>query len=542
MRRIRTLLAAFAAAGLALALLPAAGPASALSGSLQFSPPIQLPRWSGGEPSLAYDPTGNGSVYVTAPQFIPAALNGTPAGSSAAGDKGVGVWASHDGGATFPINGNVGSGAGGGDSDVDVTADHTVYVADLEAVAAAICSSTDGGKSFSSGGLVSDGCSTITTNQQGPENDREWLTHDSKGNLYLTYHDFAAGFPINLRSTDKGKTFLPCGSILDPAGPAGQNYQPTNGTLVAKPAIGKDNSIYVEVTEPDQVAPPVGAALNHLFIAVAKGGCDTVSTFTNHLIYTDPGADLGKIFNAVAIDGGGTLYVVAAGHTKAGQDTTNVWLFTSKDGGATWSAPKQVNTPDLKANVMPAVVGGLGSNQLAIGWFGTTTAGDPNGLKNQWRYYAATSFDGGQSFSQATVTPDIIHYGDICTMGLFCGLVPGPSNRNLADFSSIAVDPVTGCVGIALPGDPYNRPDVDPNKNNFTSSAYFSRQVGGPCLAAPAAATPATPVAASTPSASGTAEQSRGGTLAATGEAAGVAAIGLVLVLLALGLRRARAR
>ena len=127
----------------------------------------------------------------------------------------------------------------------------------------------------------------------------------------------------------------------------------------------------------------------------------------------------------------------------------------------------------------PAVVGGLRGNQVAVGWFGTSTSGDPNTTTNQWRYYVATSFDGGKHFAQTTVTSKPIHYGDICTQGLFCGLIPGqPSNRNLADFDELQVDPRTGLLVVAFPGDPYNRPDIN-GKNTFGSSAYVVRQVGG---------------------------------------------------------------
>ncbi|MCU1461402.1 MAG: exo-alpha-sialidase, partial [Acidimicrobiales bacterium] len=482
-----SLLVVVALAGAALA--GSALTATALPGRLAFSPPQQLPKWAGGEPSIAFDPNRNGWVYVVAPQSIPAAANG--AFGAPAGSNGIGFWRSSTGGKSWngPFsNANIGATNGGGDSDVEVGADGTVYVADLEAVATDICASKDHGKSFSAGPLLPTPCGPIVTNQQGPETDRQWLSRAKNGDLLLTYHDFAAGFPIILKSTDKAQTFLPCGSILNPAQSAGQNYTPTGGTLVAKPAIGSDGTVYVEVTEPDRVSPPIGATLNHLYIAVSKGGCNG-AVFDNHLIFTQPTADLGKIFNALAVDGGDTLYVVAGGKTDGKQADTNIWLFTSTDHGVTWSKqPVRVNSPDLKANVLPAVVGGLGKGQVAIGWFGTTTSGDPNGLKNQWRYYAATSTDSGKTFQQTTVTPGVIHYGDICTQGVFCGLVPGqPSNRNLADFSSIAVDPANGCLVIALPGDPDNRPDLPNGANNFSSSAYVSSQTGGACLAAPAA-------------------------------------------------------
>jgi hypothetical protein len=495
----------------ALAVFTTSAPARGASSPAVWSAPMKLPKWSGSEPSIAIDPNDANAVYVTAPQHIPAVLN-QAAGNMGSGSNGVGFWASHDGGKTFPINSNIASTNGGGDSDVEVGLDHTIYTADLEAITTDLCTSTDGGRTFTAPTLLgATPCGPVSGSHQGPETDREWITRGLKGELYLTYHDFAGGLPIIMKSTDKAKSFLPCGSILDPGGAAGQNYSPVAGTLVPKPVIGKDGSVYVEVSEPDQVSSPVGANLDHLFMTVGQGGCNGV--FTNHLIYTDPGAALGKIFDNQAIDGGDVLYLASAGKTKAGQSTTNLWLFTSHDHGVTWSPPIQVNTPNLKANVMPAIAGGLGKDQVVLGWFGSTNASDPNDTKAQWRYYAATSFDGGKTFNQSVVTPDVIHYGDVCTQGIFCGLIPGqPGNRNLADFSSAAVDPVTGCAIFAIPGDPYNRPDQPNGPNTFDSSAYVSRQVGGACLSAstaaaatpsPAAVSAAHGAAGSAPAASG---------------------------------------
>src|SRR5258706_7765443 len=148
------------------------GPAGALTGSLAFSAPLQLKKWAGGEPSLAFDPRGNGSVYVVAPQSVPSAVNGVfgfPAGSN-----GVGFWASTDHGRTFPLDANIASTTGGGASDGEVGPDGTVYVGHLEAGATDILTSSDGGKSFA-GGLVFSACGPIVTNQQGPDNDRQGL-------------------------------------------------------------------------------------------------------------------------------------------------------------------------------------------------------------------------------------------------------------------------------------------------------------------------------------------------------------------------------
>src|SRR4051812_10747322 len=168
-----------------------AGAEASLADGLQFSAPALLPHGDpkgspyllGGEPSIAADPAGDGHFYVTAPQRIPAGL----------GDNGLGIayWASDDHAATWARSGLTGTMNGGGDSDVEVLSDHSVLAADLEAADAAICISTDFAKTFPNcdGGQ--------TNNPTGPENDRQWLTRGLQPKtVYLTYHDFAGGFPI----------------------------------------------------------------------------------------------------------------------------------------------------------------------------------------------------------------------------------------------------------------------------------------------------------------------------------------------------------
>src|SRR2546423_9832002 len=147
----------------ALALV-ASAPASAQPNA--FSAPQPLPRtlpskdqYQGGEPSVSFDPAGDGHVYAVAP------------GSD--GSNGVGFWRSDDHGLTWHDAQAIGSGGGGGDSDVEIGIDHTVYVADLQVVANAICRSHDFGATFDNG------CDTGTaSNQQGPEADRPWINHD----------------------------------------------------------------------------------------------------------------------------------------------------------------------------------------------------------------------------------------------------------------------------------------------------------------------------------------------------------------------------
>src|ERR1700756_3461646 len=66
----------------ALAALAALGAGGARAAGLSFSAPLQLPDsnpdahpvYSGGEPSLAFDPS-DGHVYVSSPQSLPSVLN-----------------------------------------------------------------------------------------------------------------------------------------------------------------------------------------------------------------------------------------------------------------------------------------------------------------------------------------------------------------------------------------------------------------------------------------------------------------------------------
>src|SRR4051794_41858067 len=95
---------AFAVVAAALLL-----PAPALAADPAFTAPLKLPQskpegpLAGGEPSVAYDPTGDGHVYADAP----------------GGPQGVSFWASRDGGDTWPIAKALGPQAGGGGTDVE---------------------------------------------------------------------------------------------------------------------------------------------------------------------------------------------------------------------------------------------------------------------------------------------------------------------------------------------------------------------------------------------------------------------------------------
>jgi hypothetical protein len=436
---------------------------TAAASALTLSDPAALPKslpgtgqMQGGEPSLAFDPTGDGHLYSVA-----------PGGND---NKGVNFWASPNGGNTWNYVRSVGSTAGGGDSDVDVGLDHKVYVLDLEVASSAVCRSTDFGKTFG------DGCETgAAQDQAGAEEDRQWIVHDPNdaNTTYFNYHDFTLEAPIIEKSTDGGSTYAPCGNLVDPAG----SLFPSSliNTIVGKTAAGKDGMLYVPIAAPTPTqaassgspTPPYG----QIVIAYHKG-CNS-DQFSNTTVYSNDGASFSNLFVSNAVGPDGALFVIASGKLDA-NGPYGTYLWVSRDKGKTFSkAPIHVNSSDLKTNVMPGVAAGNKPGQVVVGWYGSQNVATPDDTKGEWRYYLARSDDYGASWDRAAVTPSVFHYGDICTVGIVCS---AGGNRNLLDFSSVGVDPKTGCATTIFPGDPFDTPDREASGNTDPAAAYISRE------------------------------------------------------------------
>ena len=75
------------------------------------------------------------------------------------------------------------------------------------------------------------------------------------------------------------------------------------------------------------------------------------------------------------------------------------------------------------------------------------------GAGASWYTFTAQSLDentGTPHWTQTKVTPEPIHVGDVCTLGIFC-VFPN-SDRDLLDFIDIAVDP-QGAAHVAFTQD-----------------------------------------------------------------------------------------
>jgi hypothetical protein len=287
--------------------------------------------------------------------------------------------------------------------------------------------------------------------------------------------------------------------VLDPSNQPGLFPAAVGNTIVGKAAVTKDHMIYVPVgaPTPTQVAQSVAsnglASYGQIVVAYDKG-CNN-DQFKNKTVYSSDTGNFANLFISNAVGSDGALFVIASGQLTD-KDAYNTYLWVSRDGAQSFTGPIKVNSGDLKATVMPAVAVGTRPGQVAIGWYGSQDAKDPNDKKATWRYYVATSGDYGQTWSRSTVTPNPFHYGDICTVGIACQQTGG--NRNLLDFSSIGVDPKSGCVTTVFPGDPFiaaGQSKRDP------AAAYIALENDGSCGANQAP--PAPPAATSTPTQGG---------------------------------------
>ena len=410
----------------------------------------------GGEPSLAFDPSGDGHLYSVAP---------------GGADKGVNFWGSADNGATWQYVRTIGSNAGGGDSDIEVGIDHKVYALDLEVASSAVCRSTDFGKTFG------DGCETgQAQDQAGAEEDRQWLAHDPKDAniVYFNYHDLSLQYPIIEKSTDGGSSFVPCGNLVDPSNPLFPSA--IGNTIVGKTAVGTDGNLYVPIgaPTPTQVAQSAagGGVADYGQIVIAHhNGCNG-DQFENTTVYSNDGGSFSNLFISNAVGPDNALFVIASGRLDA-TGPYNTYLWVSRDGAKTFSkTPIRVNSGDLSTNVMSAVAAGKKPGQVVVAWYGSQNATNPNDTKGEWRYYLARSDDYGATWNQSAVTPNVFHYGDICTVGILCTT----GNRNLLDFSSVGVDPKTGCATTIFPGDPFDTPDREAAGDTDSAAAYIARE------------------------------------------------------------------
>jgi hypothetical protein len=424
-----------------------------------FTTPIALqfaPGQTGGnigEPSIDVDPA-NGNIYVDGPTGIPCGLSG---------DECVAFWRSTDGGATFsqPAPTAFMHPLGGGDDDVIHDGLSNVFIDDLRSlVDTGVYRSVDQGN-------------TWTSTDTGPCSDRPWLGwggfHAPTGSLtiYETQNSGACtpGALFQFwRSTDDGLTFLPVGFVNADLGSLGYTADSSvEGGVEAKFAVDQLTGAIYAAWATQAIQDGTNATTRLLLVGKSTDGG---STWRNTLVYSGPlGTSIQNLFPVIAVDHGGNVY--AAFSTQLANDLMGVYLVSSFDGGASWTAAQRVSPTD-QTGVFPAIAAG-DAGRVDLTWIGTS-ATSPSDPSAQWNIFFAQSRDGTSSspkWSTGQISTQVMHRGDICNQGLNCNIFGG--NRDLADFISVTVD-ADGNANAVWTDDASQSP----------KAIMFSKQIGGP--------------------------------------------------------------
>ena len=197
-------------------------------------------------------------------------------------------------------------------------------------------------------------------------------------------------------------------------------------------------------------------------------------------------------FPIVAIDGGGTYYLIWDTDDRAGVtnpspcDETKgkplpnrIRMAVSKDGGKTWSAPADVVAPSGARILWPwAATGEAG--KVSIVWYQTDKVVDVDcEVSNVYIYEARidNAADATRTVTTINASRRPIHQNGVCQGGTVC--VASGKDRRLGDFFTNTVDQ-RGCEIIAS-GDT-TQPDPNTGGPRAVSLPVILRQSAGPAL------------------------------------------------------------
>jgi len=333
--------------------------------------------------------------------------------------------------------------------------------------------------------------------------DRPWIgayspdTNYKHTVVYLEYHDFVTsavyivtctmsggflqcGAPVPVSNAQTGCNSIPGGVAVSPAGSShpgrvyavwttadpqtnissGCNYTqlaPFYQLYVAWSDNPADSGSWHQV--PVYIGPH-GSSENCPETAPAKG------------VSTNTCADMSELFTPVAVDSAGNAYVSFVDYIDTIDKHYDVYLERSTDGGKTWNGHSDgTGRPITVSNVggthyTPNLVAGS-AGRVAVVYYNTDypakpyTSGDtcpttvppetscqgknqPEPPSTQWVVDVAESTNAASAqpqFTQAQASDagTVVHYGDICNLGIYCdGSSTG--NRSLFENNTVFTD------------------------------------------------------------------------------------------------------
>ena len=432
------------------------------AGTANYTPneSLCLPAGAGQavEPSMTVDSQGN--IYVESIRGVPGGLDlwrwykTADGGPNADGTLPFKYEGQPDCGMfVTPFCSASGVAPGGGDGDVAVNNPDpsnsnipNLAVVSLSAAEVTGSHSTNRADTFSTPNPATAGV---------PFDDRMWLDGlNDASHVYMEYHDFGTTSQIFVqRSSDGGQTYSGAlGAAVDAA--TEPSVGPPSGNIAGQ--IKVDNSscsshgnlyqIFVGPDNPTDNLNNSSAFFNAAYVGVATGVSVTspALTFTDHKIFScgagstcPSGAGLGNLFPGVAVDSLGYVYATWS-------DNTDVYYSFSTNHGTRWSPAIKVTRNSSqagKSNVFPWIAAD-GNGHVAVAWYGADQAGNSNTVSatsTHWNVFVAESVNGhaiSPVFTVSQATDHSNHTGQISTGGL-----TGASDRSLADFFQIGIDP-----------------------------------------------------------------------------------------------------
>jgi hypothetical protein len=470
-------------AGLVAALLVPSGSARLVAAAAPALPTFGNPTISGiqgwgFEQDLRLDT--HGRMYTSAPGSLGADVSY--------------AWRSLDGGQTFkwipaaaqPL-GKLPMCRGGGDTELATDSADRLYINDLFLGNYGAARSSDQGRT-----LAANPCTTVATTPD----DRPWYAVDGDpmagGSVTLAYNVAPNATPLSLGACNSTNAGL-SNKLVFARSPL-PNAPETAGLVFGAPQVltqGCDEGIMGndEVFTYGSVKRVFVIHNNDALNQVRMGRCDIVpvtaltpSGYANCIdtpIFSDANTVNGGDFPTLTIDRAGNLLAVweqapcgPCPNTINGD--TLLYYSVSTSRGDSWSAPRQLPTPNLPTNVFAWPAAG-DPGRVDIAWYGTTKpapkgANGPCSVDGFWNLYLMQSLD--FTSTNPTWTPPIVASEHFIHRGSVQTLMGGQTgDRTLGDFLQLRI----GLQGEAV----ISYADSNSKTEILASQGMVVRQNGG---------------------------------------------------------------
>lgn len=242
--------------------------------------------------------------------------------------------------------------------------------------------------------------------------------------VWVTWRDDNGGLTARGRSVTGAGTFGAWGAEQDVPGSAGGNF----GDI----AIGPAGQVLVTYQTPSGGEGPASINVHLDADGLGAGGWGAAVTATTTNVggfdflpaqnQRSVDAEAGLAYDRSGGPRNGTAYLVYTDEAPDESHDFDIWVRSSTDDGATWSAPVQVNDDGTtRSNMLPRIALDQSNGDLGVTFYtarnddGTgPNANDLNGVANDdVQLYGAFSFDGGGTWSTNLQISDGTTDGDV---------------------------------------------------------------------------------------------------------------------------------